>query len=80
MPTASNMPCRRSLPRRHAIFLVLQACLKQFQLLDLMRAEMDEKRQQPAQVMQTLGRHLHFRRKPIIEAGSENLDCRRQSP
>jgi DNA polymerase-3 subunit delta len=50
-----------------AIFLVLQGCLRQFQLLDTMRAEMDEKRLQPAQVMQTMGRHLHFRRKPIIE-------------
>lgn len=50
-----------------AVFLVIQACLKQFQLLDAMRAEMDEKRLQTAQVMQTHGRHLHFRRKPIIE-------------
>jgi DNA polymerase-3 subunit delta len=50
-----------------AIFLVIQACLKQFQLLDTMRAEMDEKRLPAGQVMQTLGRHLHFRRKPIIE-------------
>lgn len=50
-----------------AIFLVLQACLKQFQLIDSMRAEMDEKRLQPGQVMQTMARHLHFRRKPIIE-------------
>ncbi|SCB12854.1 DNA polymerase III subunit delta [Rhizobium lusitanum] len=49
------------------MFLVLQGCLRQFQLLDTMRAEMDEKRLAPAQVMQTLGRHLHFRRKPIIE-------------
>ncbi|MBX5158133.1 DNA polymerase III subunit delta [Rhizobium sp. NZLR8] len=50
-----------------AIFLVLQACLKQFQLLDTMRAEMEEKRLQAPQIMQTMGRHLHFRRKPIIE-------------
>ena len=32
-----------------------------------MRAEMEEKRVQAPQVMQTMGRHLHFRRKPIIE-------------
>lgn len=50
-----------------SIFLVLQGCLRQFQLLDVMRAEMDDKRLQPAQVMQTHGRHLHFRRKPTIE-------------
>src|SRR3546814_8623805 len=58
---------------RTPIFLVLQSCLKQFQLMDLMRAEMDDKKLQPAQVMMTLGRHIHFKRKPIIERalGSE---------
>ncbi|MGI2035995.1 DNA polymerase III subunit delta [Rhizobium panacihumi] len=49
------------------IFLILQSCLRQFQMLDVMRSEMDEKNAQPAQIMQTLGRHIHFRRKPIIE-------------
>ena len=49
------------------VFLVLQACLKQFQLLELMRAEMDEKRVGAGQVLGTLGRHLHFRRKPVVE-------------
>jgi DNA polymerase-3 subunit delta len=50
-----------------SIFLVLQGCLRQFQLLDVMRAEMDEKRLPATQVLQTHGRHLHFRRKPTIE-------------
>ncbi len=63
-----NHAIRKIVSSKTAIFLVLQACLKQFQLLDLMRAEMDEKRQQPAQVIATLGRHLHFRRKPLVEA------------
>ncbi|MBD9374496.1 DNA polymerase III subunit delta [Rhizobium sp. ARZ01] len=49
------------------VFLVLQACLKQFQLLELMRAEMDEKRADASLVVGTLGRQLHFRRKPVIE-------------
>lgn len=49
------------------IFLVLQGCLRQFQMLDVMRLEMDEKKLQPSQVLQTHGRHLHFRRKPVIE-------------
>lgn len=49
------------------VFLVLQGCLRQFQLLELMRAEMDEMRMPAAQAMATLGRHLHFRRKPIVE-------------
>ncbi|WP_137130614.1 DNA polymerase III subunit delta [Rhizobium sp. FY34] len=50
------------------IFLVLQSCLKQFQLLDAMHAEMDEKKTPAAQVMQTMGRHIHFKRKPLVEA------------
>jgi DNA polymerase-3 subunit delta len=50
-----------------SIFLVIQACLKQFQLIDAMRAEMEEKRVPAGQVMQTIGRHLHFKRKPVIE-------------
>lgn len=49
-------------------FLVLQACLRQFQQLDLMRAEMDASRQSASQVIASLGRGLHFRRKPIVEA------------
>ena len=49
------------------VFLVLQGCLRQFQMLELMRAEMDEKRAPAVQAMATLGRHLHFRRKPIVE-------------
>ena len=57
-----------------AVFLVLQACLRQFQLLDLMRSEMDEKRSQAGQVVATLGRHLHFRRKPVIEKALKSWD------
>lgn len=63
-----NHAIRKITASKTAIFLVLQSCLKQFQLLDMMRTEMDEKRTQPAQVLSTLGRHLHFRRKPIMEA------------
>ncbi|WP_349436480.1 DNA polymerase III subunit delta [Pararhizobium sp. A13] len=59
---------RKITASKTAIFLVLQACLRQFQLLDLMRAEMDDKRQQPAQIVATMGRHIHFRRKPLVEA------------
>jgi DNA polymerase-3 subunit delta len=50
-----------------SIFLVLQGCLRQFQLLDLMRAEMDDRGVPASQAVATLGRHLHFRRKPIVE-------------
>ncbi|MDX3928400.1 MAG: DNA polymerase III subunit delta [Shinella sp.] len=54
------------------IFLVLQGCLRQFQLLDLMKAEMEEKRLPAAQVIAALGRHLHFRRKPVVENALKN--------
>jgi DNA polymerase III, delta subunit len=49
------------------VFMLLQSCIRLFQQLDTMRAEMEEKRLQPAQVMQTLGRSIHFRRKPTVE-------------
>lgn len=49
------------------VFLILQSCLRQFQTLDGMRTEMDNNNAQPAQIMQTLGRHIHFRRKPLME-------------
>jgi DNA polymerase-3 subunit delta len=49
------------------LFLVLQSSLKQFQLLDAMKIEMEEKRTPANQVMLTLGRHIHFKRKPIFE-------------
>lgn len=54
------------------IFLVLQSCLRQFQQLDAMRSEMEDRRLQPAQVMQSLGRGIHFRRKPIVERTLRN--------
>jgi DNA polymerase-3 subunit delta len=49
------------------IFLVLQGCLRMFQLLDMMRADMDERRVSAADALGAHGRHLHFRRKPIVE-------------
>ncbi|WP_117194603.1 DNA polymerase III subunit delta [Rhizobium terrae] len=49
------------------VFLVLQSCLKQLQLLDVMKSEMEEKKLPAGQVMMTLGRHIHFKRKPLVE-------------
>lgn len=49
------------------LFLVLQGCLRQFQLLDVMRSEMDEKKVTAGQVMQSLGRGIHFKRKAVVE-------------
>lgn len=50
------------------VFLVLQGCLRMFQLLDVMRADMDEKRLGAAEALNIHGRHLHFRRKPVVES------------
>ena len=49
------------------IFLILNGCIRQFHLLDQMRAEMESKRLPASQVMQTHGRHIFFKRKPIFE-------------
>jgi DNA polymerase-3 subunit delta len=65
-----------------AVFLVLQGTMKQIQLLETMRLEMDERQQQAAQVMQSLGRGIHFKRKPIIEKALRNwnsIDLARES-
>ncbi|MFB9953361.1 DNA polymerase III subunit delta [Rhizobium puerariae] len=63
---------QKVLTSKTPIFLVLQSCLKQFQMLDLMKAEMEEKKLPTAQVMATLGRHIHFKRKPIVEKALRN--------
>ncbi|KPF57695.1 MULTISPECIES: DNA polymerase III subunit delta [Rhizobium/Agrobacterium group] len=55
-----------------AVFLVLQGTMKQMQLLETMRLEMEERQQQASQVMQTHGRGIHFKRKPIIEKALRN--------
>lgn len=67
-----NHAIRKISESKISLFLVLQSCLKQFQLLDTMRAEMDDTRAQPGQVLATMGRHLHFRRKPLIETALRN--------
>ncbi len=64
---ALNRAIQKVVASKTSVFIVLQSCLRQLQMLDAMRSEMDEKRLQVGQVMMTLGRHLHFKRKPIIE-------------
>ncbi|MGF0539775.1 DNA polymerase III subunit delta [Agrobacterium sp. ES01] len=54
------------------VFLLLQACLRQFQQLDVMKTEMEDKRLQAGQAMQTLGRGIHFKRKPVVERALRN--------
>lgn len=54
------------------IFLVLQACMRQFQQLELWSSEMQSRKVQAGQILQTMGRGVHFRRKPVIEAALRN--------
>ena len=49
-----------------AIYQVLNAVLRQFQMLDTLRAEMDKSRQSAAQDIQTHGKHIFFKRRNII--------------
>lgn len=55
------------------VFLVLQGCLRQLQLLDLMRTEIDGKRASVQDAINAHGRHLHFRRKPVMESALRGL-------
>lgn len=55
-----------------AIFLVLRGMQQQFLLMDLMRAEMETEGRQINAVMQTRGRAIHFKRKPIFERALRN--------
>jgi DNA polymerase-3 subunit delta len=49
-----------------AIYQVLNAVLRQFQVLDTLRAEMDRSRQSASQVIQTHGKQIFFKRRNII--------------
>jgi DNA polymerase III subunit delta len=66
-PDQFLLAINRIVASKTAIFLVLQACLRQFQLLDIMRNDMEANRSSASQSLATLGRHLHFKRKPIVE-------------
>lgn len=65
---ALSAALRKITASKSPIFLVLQACLRQYQLLDMMRNEMDASRKTAGDVLGTLGRGLHFRRKPLVES------------
>ncbi|MEX3010819.1 DNA polymerase III subunit delta [Hoeflea sp. TYP-13] len=54
------------------IFVVLQACLRQFQLIGVMRGQIEGERKQISQVIGEYGRRIHFRRKPALEKAVRN--------
>lgn len=57
------------------VFLVLQGCLRQLQLLDLMRTEIDGRRATVQDAVNAHGRHLHFRRKPVLESALRSFSA-----
>jgi DNA polymerase-3 subunit delta len=59
---------RKVLASRTAVYQLLNSVLRQFQLLDLLRTEMDQRQMSPSQVVAEHGRQIFFKRKPIITA------------
>lgn len=57
----------RIIASKTQISVVLQACLRQFQMIDVMRGQIEGERRPMSQVMGEYGRRVHFRRKPALE-------------
>lgn len=58
------------------IFLVLQACLRQFQMIDVVRGRIEGQREPSSQVIAEYGRRMHFRRKPMFEKAARSWNSR----
>ncbi len=58
---------QRIIASKAALYTVLLACLRQFQMLDGLRSEMAERRRSASDVIGSSGRQIHFRRKPAVE-------------
>lgn len=66
-PAALDIAMQRIIASKTAVYTVLLASLRQFQLLDVLRGEMARQHSSVSQVMASGGRHIHFRRKPAVE-------------
>ena len=62
----------RIIASKTPIFQVLQACLRQFQSIDVVRGRIEGQRQQASQVIGDFTRRMHFRRKPAFERAARN--------
>ena len=58
------------------VSVVLQSCLRQFQMVDLIRGLVEGERRQASQVLGEYGRRIHFRRKPALEKAVRNWNGR----
>lgn len=66
----------RIIASKMQIFLVLQACLRQFQMIDVARGRIEGQREPTAQVITEFGRRMHFRRKPMFERATRSWNGR----
>lgn len=71
---ALDRALQRITASKTAIFTVVLACLRQFQLLDSIHAETAAGRPMP-QVLASMGRQIHFRRKPAVETALQRWHC-----
>ncbi len=71
-PAALDYALQRIIASKTAVYLVVAACIRQFQLLDTLRNEMAANGRSASQVMASGGRSIHFRRKPAIEKALAN--------
>lgn len=72
---AFNHAIGKVIASKTSVFLVLQGCLRQLQLLDLMRTEVDGRRASIQDAINAHGRHLHFRRKPVVESALRSFSA-----
>ncbi|MCY6383179.1 DNA polymerase III subunit delta [Hoeflea prorocentri] len=57
----------RIIASKAQVFLVLQACMRQFQMIAVMRGLIEGERKRVSEVLGEYGRRVHFRRKPALE-------------
>lgn len=69
----------RIIASKTQIFLVLQACLRQFQMIDVARGRIEGLREPASQVITEYGRRMHFRRKPVFEHAARSWNGRASS-
>ena len=63
---------QRIIASKTQIFVVLQACLRQFQAINLVRGRIEGGREPAAQVIAEFGRRMHFKRKPVFEKAARH--------
>ncbi len=71
-----DLALTRIIASKMQIFLVLQASLRQFQMIDAVRGQIEGEHRPLSQVIAEYGRRIHFRRKPAFEAAARNWNAK----